>query len=840
MGQRSWLTAIRAVPRPTPLIRVALGLILGVWLYHGPIPPGAMAIGGLVSVIVVGCWRRRLPDPLQASVLAILLSVLTGMGWSAVHDRSAWSLWPEIDRGQLVKVRGEIVSSVQKPAPEQDSVWDAIPTGAQQTIQLGDYSIWRSGRWQPVPGRMICYLEDRSVRKQPGQPARLKNVAVGQRVQVEGKFYWPRPVRNPGQFDTGQWLLDSGTTGQLNLRQPEDVTVLESEPSWRSVGNRIKDYYRRLLRRKIPASRTDMATAILLGDRSLLSIDDKQKFAATGTIHILAISGLHLGILASALVAGGIRLGGPPRGVLAAVVVVVISYAWLVEFRPPIVRAAVLTSVFCIAGIIRRRCFTFNSLAAAILVLFVMQPCQLLNPGTHLSFLAVAAMVCVYRLKRQQEADVLQTLEDQQLSAGRRLGQRIRHAVGEAYFYCSVVFLVCLPLVIHHFHLAAWIGIVINPLVIPPMSLALVSGFGVLLFADWFPWASQQCGNVCGGALELIFQIVDLAHQIPGSHSYLPSPGWLWIWIWYLGLCLTLWLMGNRWGLGRILVGFCICFVLVYQLPSPAYPDRDGRKPQTTLTFVDVGHGNCTIIRNPAGQVLVCDAGSFPSGRSAFRKISSVLWSHGVSRIDQLVISHADLDHYNAIPQLLQRFPVNQVAIPEDFFDSEERAVAELRRVLIRSRIPMVTLKAGDQPFWKDYGVQILSPPGNIDWKDDNARSLVLQLNYGGQRVLLTGDVQDQGIEHLLSQPSQSHLLLQVPHHGSRHNRPVDMARWARPRIAVISALESRIHHDVVQKMRDRQVSVLIPNCDGAIRLNLYHDGDYTIDCWDSSPWWIR
>lgn len=829
---------------PTPLSRLAMILLGASWLFFAASP---LAVVGATCLLLVTVISAALEDrfhgkrpvntkPVFRAIGSTTLFLLVAILWCYVrrHPEQTWDA--RSLNGETVTVFGTVKQTTEIPPPVQPATWDAIPAGWRQVIEI------QQGKsvgqlTEELHGDWTCYLEDRSLDRDSHQAPSLVVLNVGDTVRITGKYHWPNSAQNPGEFDFSEWLAKQGIVGQLNIKEAADVTVVSSRLSWETFGLRLKSYFRSLVNQRIPEEQRDVAAAVLLGDRSLLTTEKKQQFATSGTIHLLAISGLHIGILAGALGWLGIILGVPRTGVYCFVMFLVVFYAWLVEFRPPVVRAAVLTVVFCMAGLLHRRAFSLNSLAAAIVVLFLMQPVQLVDAGTHLSFLAVAAMVSVHRLGTKPLRSPLERLvQTEQASHG--WFAILSRSVKTAYLHSTVVFLVCLPLVVHHFHLAAWVGLLVNPILVPLMAVALLSGFLMLVSAPFFEMLSYLAGSVAGGALDLTHQLVEWANAAPFSYTYLASPGQYWTFAWYLLLVSVCWWFQGRLRQGWLLIGFLGLFVLVHAFAIPGKPDRIGSQPQVTVTFLDVGHGNCTIIRSQEGKVMVCDAGSFPSSRSATRKVSGTLWAHGIQRIDSLVISHADLDHYNAVPALLERFSVRQIIVPIGMFESTDRAVEQLRILIDAYGIETVELADGDT--LPEFYMEVKSPYRDLTGLNDNARSLVLELSYGGNRIMLTGDVEGAPLDRLLKQPQANVLLLQVPHHGSKNNRPEDVVPWASPKVAVVSALQKRVPKKTMDLLAADQIDTLIPNRDGAVLLNLYSDGESEIRRWNSAPWPTR
>jgi competence protein ComEC len=211
-------------------------------------------------------------------------------------------------------------------------------------------------------------------------------------------------------------------------------------------------------------------------------------------------------------------------------------------------------------------------------------------------------------------------------------------------------------------------------------------------------------------------------------------------------------------------------------------------------TFLSMGHGTCVVMELPSGQTILYDAGSLGSPEVATRTISSFLWSRGIDRIDAVVLSHADIDHYNAMPGLIERFPIGVVYISPMMFDpiatgGDLTAPNYLRDVLAESGIPLRDVWMGDRLRTDDTDVmiEVLHPPREGVIGRDNANSVLLTVEYAGKRILLPGDLESPGIDLVMADPPLDCDVLLAPHHGSAGSDPPGFAAWSTPEWVVMS-----------------------------------------------------
>ncbi len=455
-------------------------------------------------------------------------------------------------------------------------------------------------------------------------------------------------------------------------------------------------------------------------------------------------------------------------------------------------RATVLIVVSCLARGTGRSAVAWNSWAAAGLITLLWSPAGLFDTGTQLSFLAVAAVIAAWPLvSSQRSRDALEQL----IAESRPLWLRGCYGAvawaGRLLLLSGVVWLVSLPLVAYRFHLVALVGLVLNVLLWIPVAIALFAALLVLVTAG-LPLLPRLSGFVCDTMLSFVEWSTATASQLPGGHCWVVGPPWWWVAIIYLALLvqqLAPRKLPRRWSCA-LLAGWLIVGVCCGSSVTRVW--RQQTSQPLRLSFIAVGHGACVLVELPSGQVLLYDAGRMGSPRAAALPISSVLWSRGIRHLDAIVLSHADADHFNAVPVLLDRFSVGIIYVSPVMFRTPAPALAALRDAMDTCGVPVGTLQEGDRlRVGKDIAAEVLHPPAAASCpgdEGDNAQSVVIQLACGPYRVLLTGDLEGTGLDELLAEmPPRCDLLL-APHHGSRHSRPAEWVRWAHPSRVVISA----------------------------------------------------
>jgi len=363
-----------------------------------------------------------------------------------------------------------------------------------------------------------------------------------------------------------------------------------------------------------------------------------------------------------------------------------------------------------------------------------------------------------------------------------------------------------------------------------PVTLAMYAGMGTLLLGSFVPGAGNVCGIACDKSLEALEQLITVGRDWPGSYSWLAAPPVWWIGLCYAGLAIAVafpaLLPPRRW-----LIALGTMWVAVALLLSGQQTAALPRQPRPLVChFVAVGHGISTLLELPDGRNLLYDSGRLGSPLSGVRPVSAALWSRGIKHLDAIVISHADADHFNAIPDLLGRFSVGAIYVSPVMFEDLPPAVKELHDSITRAGIPLREIYAG-QRLASDSGtlLEVLHPPRKGVIGSDNANSIVLKIEHAGRRLLLTGDLEPPGLQDVLAEEPLDCDLVLAPHHGSPRSDPGGFADWATPEFVVISGSRSLGDIPTIERVKDsfriRGAEVLHTAEDGCIRVEVSAGG---------------
>lgn len=320
----------------------------------------------------------------------------------------------------------------------------------------------------------------------------------------------------------------------------------------------------------------------------------------------------------------------------------------------------------------------------------------------------------------------------------------------------------------------------LGPPVVVLTSISLVAGFLLLLAAGVLPWLVPPIAWVTQQCLALCSNIVDAADRLPFGHAYVGGvPVW-WLIGFYVVLLAALALpevrRRARWiglaGIGWLAVGLA---------GGSLRPAAD----ELRVAFLAVGHGGCIVMETPDGRTILYDAGAMAGPDVTRRVVAPYLWHRGVRRIDEVLLSHADLDHFNGLPALLDRFRVGRITWTPTFADKSTPGVREAVAAIEKTGVATRVVSAGDVLTAGNVTFEVIHPPSFGPSGPENVRSLVLLVRHAGHSLLLTGDLEGAGLERVLTVPPRAVDVLMAPHHGSKTANPAALAAWAKPRLVI-------------------------------------------------------
>jgi len=637
-------------------------------------------------------------------------------------------------------------------------------------------------------------------------------VAIDERLIVRGRLAPIDGPRNPGEPDIGAIEAARGFSGDLqHARLVRRIGTTRA--TFATLLARMRAWASRQLRRHITEPDASILAGALYGERGTIPHDLHDDFQATGTVHILVTAGLHLGVVAAAIL-GLLRLAGAPRMPACGIAIIVVwLYAAISGDHVPSVRAATMISVVLIGRGLGAPATSANAVAAAAIVIgIVITP----DVGT-MSFWLSFACVCAIVLFATPLAERFERIPLLPKPIAEALALTIATQIG------------VLPLTLATFFTLAPYAIIANAVVVPLVGIAMIGGWCVLATSSLTPLAAA-IGGVETRLLDTIALTVRITAGFPGARIVLAPPL---PWCIALDALLTIvaaWLLHrsrNRAAATCIILG-----ITLVTLTPRAHPQA------TTLTMIDVGQGDAILVQSKTGRALLVDTGGklergttddgdSPAEAVGERVVVPTLLRLGVTRLDAIILTHPHGDHAGGLAPILRALTVTRV------LDSGQRygghAFNDGLHEARHRNVPIAIARCGDALHVDEVVVDILSPCGQLATggrNDINENSLVALVKIAGERALFMGDAGLETERRLLASGVDVHAdILKIGHHGSAFATSPEFLEAVHPRIALISVGRHNVfgHPASTTLQRIHELGIHIYRTDrcGAIRMTI-------------------
>ncbi len=667
---------------------------------------------------------------------------------------------------------------------------------------------------------------------------------IGERLRISARIRLPRNYGDPGEFDYESYMAREGIAATALVSHPEQIERIGYEPV--ALWSRVESIRRRIgafIDAGLPYPQSAEMRALIIGDRGGIDRGLREDFALAGMAHLLVISGLHLGFVASVafvlirlacvpfprlmILGYANRLGAIGAGIGAA------AYAAIAGPHVSTLRALIMVLCYVGAVLANRSREVLASLAAAAVIICFALPGSSGDIGFQLSFAAVLGIVLGMRRYGAWWNRELLLIDD----VRRRFRYRAAAAAG-AYVAVSFFALIATaPLTAFYFNQLSLVGLIANAVVVPVMALGgMIPGLAASVMSFlWMPAAKlilHAAAAALGAGNWMTLRFVSL----PGAWMRIFTPN-----LFELGLVyslIALWLcapIDNPYAAGinpvaqsaAVRMRQAAVWILLCAIGLDAawwihqrYFDRHLR-----VTFLSVGQGDAAAVQFPGGAVMLIDGGSaFKDGSGmGERVIGPFLWSRKIMRVDYLAMSHPELDHFGGFLFIARNFH------PLEFWttgaDSVDSTFAELKTRLAAAGAVTRMINAQSPP--RNLGgvaIACISPQRGGAGSPNN-NSMVLRMSFGRWVFLFTGDLEATAERTLLARGLKlGAAVLKVPHHGSITSSTPQFVDAVHPRFAIISdGYGNRYNFPsavVVQRYRSAGSMVLRTDRLGAIGLD--------------------
>jgi competence protein ComEC len=657
----------------------------------------------------------------------------------------------------------------------------------------------------------------------------------GETLQLGGEMLRPSPALNPGQFDYAQYLKTKGVAYVAYL-SPGYWKVTEEEGSgfflWQWACS-LKGWAEERIYQFLPYPENALLSGILLGDRTSLPEEVVESFFVTGTIHILAVSGMITGFVAGLFFTLFRVLQLNRKWSAALAIGMILFFILMTGAHPPVCRAGLFSILALLAVLFERRVHGGVLLIATAFILVMVNPFVVEDLSFQISFLATAGLMVM----SPWTMDKLSFLP-------RPLAWLVTaSAAAQLAVWC---------LIIYNFNQFSIYSVLSNVLIVPLALFVTVGGLTLLAGSMIHPLGTLF-GAGCLWPLKLLVYLTSVMEHWPLAQWIVASPSFEWV-VLFHGLLLIVFffywprpkpekpseewkrnqaffLKGKRW------VSELALFFMVVSVVFAVF-DKFKSQP-FRVTFLAVGHGNAVVLRSPEGKVFIVDAGKESRGPDRYQTVAAYLRHEGIQRVEGVLNTHPDEDHVGGLLNVIGAYPVS-MAYEGSQAHSDSRIYQLYEATLQQRGIPTKHLDEGNQVLglepvhWNIVHPMVWFHP---TLHEDNNRSVVSLISYGGIRLVLPGDLEKPGLQEMLkNNPVLMNVdWLMAPHHGRNSGEPALCEKTMNPRFVVLS--DYRDYPDARQAYISGRTVVFSTAVDGAIEVEWDKKGGGRYRTYRANKW---
>ncbi len=749
-----------------PVFMLAIGFICGITLQtYLDLPKAALFAAAVLTLIGIAALRRAQPH--NAAIVAMIAFMIGGMCRVYFADHHPANHINSIigDSSMLAEVYGTVISSpvikpaaLQKPYKADSAALSYQPAGAA-SFYLKLAKAKSTGGIVPVKGKIYVRLY--------GIPPDVDTeniVAVGENIHLYCVLSRPMPADEKWQFDFRKYLHSQMVEVSAAAKYPAIIkTPLPNKLGmFQAKRHALSTKIASMLAPQAEGDEADgLLAALVLGRRTNLSPQVRQAFMTTGLMHILSLSGMHVGILCGGIWMFLRILGVRQRLAAAIVLAAVIFFLYIIPIRAPALRACIIAVTFASALIFSRKPSSINTLAIAAMITLLINPRDLFAAGWQLSFGCVLSIILL-------TSPIVSFIND---LANHRFAHHFNDKIVDrrnlalsvvtAMSVSLAAFIGSFGILMYHFGAIYPISGLYTVLLAVPIVITMnFSMFGIIVVAI-IPGSEVYVNAISNGMASFLISAVELMAKIPHSEiltGYPPLHIIVLLYAAMIAFALAVFILNRP----LRLISYLIAAVFIISAASWTRNTFGG--DDLRITFLPVGHGQCVVAEFDGGKNLMIDCGSSTFDDCGARIAAPFLRSRKITTIDTLIITHPHLDHVNGLEYIMDKYN------PEIIYANSDCADLNGKTAVISEK----TVISGQNGL----EIEILPPISQFDSLND--RCLVTLITYGGKKILIPADIEKDRQREILDLGIKADILV-MPHHGSTVTTLDDFAEKITP-----------------------------------------------------------
>ncbi len=636
--------------------------------------------------------------------------------------------------------------------------------------------------------------------------AEAKKFNIGDYVEINGRLFKPRGKRNPCEFDYAKYLKEKGIVALVSVNEIGKVKILrKGGTSFESIIYNLRLKINDAINRLYGRQKRALIKALILGERRDIEKSTVNNFINSGTVHVLAVSGLHVGFIALILLVLLGRFGIFLRSALTALGLV--SFILISGAHPSVIRAGVMALVLLIAFLSGRDYSPLNALFFAALIILIINPRELFDPGFQLSFSAVLSILIFYPV----------------FNGFIRRWIHGKYAKKFAQFLAVSVAaqIGSLPFTLIYFHKLSLVSVLANIFAIPLIGIIVSLAFASLIFSAVSLQFASLYAITNALAIDALFKIAEISSKVNYAYFDVAKFGTANAIVYFIAVAIFFYTLVRFRFRARVVV--FLLLVLNFAIYSKLLEREILPRNALSVIAIDVGQGDALLVKFPDNEAILIDAGNatkrFDNGANVILPLLDYL---NIDTLRALFISHVDADHYRGSFAIVKSGRVKTIYKPrldknmkkdlafEDFLNKRKRKINYYQRKAIniggcRVYILNDTTAAAYQHF------------------DNNNRSGLLKIVYGKNSILFTGDLEKEGERFYINSYGEflRSDLLKAGHHGSKTSSSEEFIATVKPKFAIISAGKfNKFGHpnfEVLERLNKFKVKIKRTDKSGAV-----------------------
>lgn len=654
-----------------------------------------------------------------------------------------------------------------------------------------------------------------------------KEFYVGDILKFKGKFEKGDIARNYNGFNYRNYLKQSKIYG---IVMAEEINYISTEKDSYFIMGHLRSNLEKQIDNLYKDDYSEFLKGILIGNKSGLDEEIIKNFQKASISHILAISGLHISFILVGLNYLLQKIINNRKINNLILICFLIFFLVLTGSSVSCMRACIMNIFIILSSIFNRKNNFYRSFFISFILIIILNPYNILNQGLWLSYLGTIGIVLVFNLLYKSFNKKL------------KLQNKISIFILKSFTLSLSAQILIFPIMVYFFNNISLIFFISNIIISFFIAPILIVGYtSISIFSP----ISKILAIVENSMICFVFQTANFVSKIPFSNIFIITPNIIFIILYYFSLFIfVIYFKNNRFLVLRffikplkskkkILKNF-ICIVLILTIIFNINKLDFSLK----IYFVDVGQGDCTVIKTPLGKNIIIDGGEGNSGKYDYgeKVVFPYLLDRGINKIDYLIVSHFDSDHVGGLIYILQNMKVEKILIGLQVKNSEQ--LEDLIKISKQKRIEIITLQKEDKiKLDKNIEIEVLWPDKNnlILENELNNNSLVFKLKYNNFSIFFTGDIEKIAEEKIAKEciQSLSSTIIKAPHHGSKTSSTEELIKKVNPKVVLIGVGEkNNFGHpslEVLKRYEKANAQIYRTDLNGEIFIKVNKNGKFNI-----------